>query len=198
MTTLPDTFPLQWPDGWSRTPSHKRRPSGYKVGETRARDEMYASIWRLGGRIPIVSSNLQTRLDGIPYVKQSVPDDPGVAVYWVRDGKQEVMACDRWKRPWENMRAIYHAIEGLRAMERAGATQIMERAFQAFRLPAGGARGWRTTLGIEPGMEPSVEYVKRVAREKMRRAHPDVSGGNEEIFREIERALSDALQELQA
>ncbi len=194
--SLPDAYPLQWPGGWSRTSSHKRSYSDYKVGETRARDEMYAAIRRLGGKVPLVSSNMRVRLDGMPYAKQLVPEDPGVAVYWVRQGKQEVMACDRWLRPWENMRAIYHAIEGLRSMERAGATQIMERAFQAFQLPETTTKSWRNILGIESGMTPSEAYIRRIAREKMVKLHPDKPGGSDEAFKDVEAALREALKEL--
>jgi hypothetical protein len=193
--TLPDAYPLQWPDGWARTPADKRDYSKYKVSEGRARDEMFDAIRKLGGEVPLISSNLRVRLDGLPYASQVIPEDPGVAVYWVRGGRQEVMACDRWRRPWENMRAIYHAIEGLRAMERAGATQIMERAFSAFQLPA--PAGWREALGVEPGMTPSADYLRKLWKAQAAKHHPD-AGGSEEEFKRVQKAYQEACEEIGA
>jgi hypothetical protein len=198
--SLPDAYPLQWPEGWERTPEHKRRKSRYNVPEAKARNQLLKSIKLLGGNVAIISTNITLRLDGLPYANQRTPEDPGVAVYWVREGKQEVMACDRWQKPWENMRAIYHAIEGLRAMERAGATQIMERAFQAFQLPAGDSNGkqprrhWRVVLGF-PAHTPTPEETKNRFRERAVKLHPDV-GGDIEAFKELEQAYREALGEL--
>lgn len=200
--SLPDAFPLQWPEGWPRT--KYPRESRYKLSqEGRVRDELLDSIRKLGGSVPIISSNIELRLDGLPYANRRVPEDAGVAVYWVREGKQEVMACDRWKRPWENMRAIYHAVEGMRAMERAGATQILERAFQAFALPSGEqTRPWRDVFHrassecrVTFGPLDSVENVKKAFRALVISLHPD-KGGDVEKFRQLEKAFRDGLEEL--
>lgn len=194
---MAEAYPLQWPDGWPRTPYGRRRDSAYLVSETKARDELLRSVRLLGGRAVVLSTNIKLRLDGLPYANQAIPEDPGVAVYWTRAGKQEVMACDLWRRPWENMRAIGLAIEGLRAMERAGATQILERAFNAFRLPeTAGASSWRVTLGFGPDWSPSADDVRRVAREMSARLHPDRPDGDEEGFKRVQQALAAALQEL--
>jgi len=109
------------------------------------------SIEMLGGDSVVLSTNIKLRQDGLPYANRLLPDDPGIAVYWTRKGRQEVMACDLWLRPWENMRAVGLAIEGLRAMQRSGATQILERAFSSFALPAGiPPRPWRSVFGFGP------------------------------------------------
>jgi len=193
-SSLPDAFPLQWPAGWPRTNAGQRRDSRYHVSETKARDELLAAVHRLGGRVAIISTNLPTRRDGIPYVGHSA-DDPGVAVYWVRGVRQEVMACDRWRKPWENMRAIFHAVEGLLAMERAGATQIMERAFSAFQLPAGGAPApWREILGYDVHTREDASKAFKALALKL---HPD-AGGDIEKFKEAEAAYRVALQALEA
>jgi hypothetical protein len=189
-----EAYPLQWPEGWSRTPADQRKNSAYKVTPGKALRDLLTSVIKLGGVLPIVSSNLPVRRDGFPYTNVAQPTDPGVAVYWVRGGRQEVMACDRWNRSWENMRAIYHGIEGLRAMERAGATQIMERAFQAFALPSG-KKTWRQVLDIEPNYTPSAEMLKKSARALMAKYHPDRTDGDEEKFKEVQRALAEALLE---
>jgi hypothetical protein len=194
---FPDAYPLQWPSGWDRTPPHKRGDSNYKVGEAQARDEMYEAIRKLGGAVPIVSSNLRVRRDGVPYTDQGLPGDPGVAVYWVRQGRQEVMACDRWRQPRENVRAIYHAIEALRAMERSGATQVMERAFSAFQLPEEASlKHWRSVFDLEPSFHPSPRHLRAIAKALMAKYHPDKPGGDIEKFREVEKALDEAIRDV--
>lgn len=136
-------FPLQWPDGWARTASLARRRAPYKVTPQKATDELLWSLQRLGAdrRTVVLSTNVPVRRDGLPYANASAPDDPGVAVFW-HDPKlgERVIACDKWREVHDNVRAIGLALEGLRAMERAGATQILERAFSAFgALPAASA-----------------------------------------------------------
>jgi hypothetical protein len=153
---------------------------------------LLAAVRRLCGRVAIISTNVPLKRNGLPYADGRVLEDPGIAVYWVRDGRQEVMACDRWLSPRENMQAIYHAIEGLRSMERAGATQIMERAFQAFQLPANGVKtSWRTILGDAATREEATKMF----RQKALKLHPDV-GGDVEAFRELEAAYRAAHAEL--
>jgi hypothetical protein len=195
MKHISDTFPLQWPDGWERTPQDDRRKSRYSVTPAQARKGLIASVKRLGGEASILSSNLPVGSRGATYMTALRPQDPGVAVHWVRNGKQEAMACDKWLQPWENMHAIHKAIEGLRAMERAGATQIMERAFQAFQLPKETPTGWREVLDVEPGFNPSKDYIKRITRELLRKLHPDM-GGDEEAFKRVQKASAEALKEL--
>lgn len=191
---LPDAHPLQWPDGWERTPLHDRKKSRYRVTPSTAMHNLRESVRKLGGDGVIMSSNLEVGVCGVARVgKGMVFPDPGVAIHWARNGKVEVMACDRWRTPWENMQAIHRAIEGLRSMERAGATQIVERAFHAFTLPA--PTSWRSVLGIEEGFTPGKLYLHRHMRVMLLRAHPD-RGGSEEGFKLIEKAGAEARKEL--
>jgi hypothetical protein len=36
----------------------------------------------LGGRLPVISTNVRLRRDGLPYANDHVPDDKGAAVYF--------------------------------------------------------------------------------------------------------------------
>lgn len=199
VSQLPDAYPLQWPAGWSRTATKDRKSSRYRTSNGKVRKDLLESIRLLGGVLPIISSNMQVRLDGLPYANSTSVIDPGVAVYWVREGQQEVMACDRWETPWENLRAIFHAIEALRAMERAGATQILNRAFEAFQLPSGGPsvgkRHWREVLDY--GNDPLDAGLIRARFKSLAvKLHPDV-GGDIERFKELEAAYREAMKEVE-
>src|SRR5687768_15025887 len=106
---MANAFPLQWPEGWARTPIETRRRAPYKVTPDRATADLIHSLKLLGalhGSI-VVSTNIPVRRDGLPYSSFREPDDQGVAVYWgTQSHGERVMACDRWLRVHENIRAI--------------------------------------------------------------------------------------------
>lgn len=194
---FPDAYPLNWPESWKRTPPQRRKRSRYHTAPAQARSNLLGAVRLLGGDGVCLSSDLPVGRNGQTKVLEKPPEDPGVAITWVRNGRIEVMACDRWQNPWENMQALYHAIEGLRSMERSGATQVVEQAFQAFRLPVGGALGWRDVLGVEREMRVSPDYVRRLARSLMAKYHPDnQETGDEEQFKQVQSAVNQALKEL--
>lgn len=196
---MADAYPLQWPDGWKRTPLTQRRRSVYKVTPDRATRQMLHSIKLLGGRSIAVSSNVEVRRDGLPYANQRIPNDGGAAVYWTdKEGHERVMACDRWLYVWENIHAIGLALEGLRAIERAGATQILERAFTAFgALPASPdetpKRKWWDVLEIPEAFISalSLAMVKAKFRELAAALHPDRTG-NPDSMVELNAAMAEA------
>lgn len=172
--------PLSWPQGWPRT--QRRARSKFDVSFARARDELMNELRLMGARYPVLSTNIPLRRDGLPYANQPEPADPGVAVYFMWQGKQMTFACDRWDRVRDNVRAVGKTIEALRGIERWGASDMMERAFSAFEaLPAPDQAVtltcW-TVLDLEPGA--SVEDVDRAYRNKAKSAHPDRGGSREE------------------
>ena len=75
-----EPFPLNWIPGKLRTPSHQRKQSQFQVSFAKARDGLLLELSRLGASNIIISSNVQTRKDGLPYANFREPDDPGVAV----------------------------------------------------------------------------------------------------------------------
>ena len=198
MAALPDAYPLSWPVGWKRTPRFRRKPAPYKVGFGRARDDLIHSLELLRARDVVLSSHLRTRLDGYPLAKQREPDDPGVAVYWIdRDGRPRVMACDKWDRVKDNVRALGLAIEAFRMLERTGASEILDRAFTGFAaLPAEARqRTWREVLCLVDRHPVDREDVEIAYRTLARTRHPDRGGRPEEMV-ELNRARDQALREI--
>lgn len=194
---MPESFPLQWPSGWKRTALSARRSAPYKVTAEKATAEMFQALVKLGAdqRSIVISSNVPMRRDGMPKVSTQ-PSDPGVAVYWTtRAHGERVIACDRWQTVRENTRAIGLAIEALRSIERAGATQILERAFTAFgalppaeHVPA--SRPWWEVFGFQENMVGllSMPVVDARYRELAAKYHPDKLNGSAAAFLEIGQA----------
>ena len=196
-----EAFPLTWPAGWPRTESWRRKESRYEVTFTAARDGVFRSVRLLAGRHPVLSTNVPLRRDGIPLAGQREPNDVGVAVYWT-DGKNRprVIACDAWRTVRDNVRAIGLALEGLRAVERAGASQILERAFTGFAaLPAAASsttRPWRHVLNLRDDVRLTRDDIETSFRALAKIRHPDVAGGSHELMTELNAARAAALAEV--
>ena len=183
-----EAFPLAWPVGWPRTRSPQR--SRFDTSFTSVRDGLFGQIKLLGGTHIVLSTNIPLRRDGLPYAGQRQPDDRGVAVYFLRRSKQMVFACDRWEKVEDNMRAIEKTIEAIRGIERWGASEMMERAFQAFEaLPP--PRSCWDILGLTPGA--SEDAINSAYRTKAKGAHPD-AGGSQAAMSELNRARDEALR----
>lgn len=190
-----DANPLQWPVGWQRTERGARKSSRYEVSFTDARDDVLKSLRLLKATEAVISSNVPARRDGIPGADYNEPSDGGVAVYWVRKGVPQVMACDCWRTVRENLRAVGLALEAMRALERSGASQIFERAFTGFAaLPPSTKRPWRVVLMLNS--DPVTQAAVDVSfRSLARLRHPDV-GGSHEAMAELNAAKAEAYKEL--
>lgn len=167
-------YPLAWPDGWPR--AKNRRAAPFKVTLEKALQELGWEIERMGGRLPVVSTNVTRRLDGGMSLR-GVPDngDPGVAVYFQLRGRPKVFACDQFMLVKDNIRAISKTIEALRGIERWGASELMERAFAGFdALPP--LRSPWDVLGIPSGSDK--DAIESAYRQKAKAAHPDAGGSN--------------------
>lgn len=77
-----ERYPLTWPLAQPRT--HRRRDADFKVDFGRARDDLLNALKLLGGVRVILSTNVPLRKDGLPNSNWREPEDPGVAVYFVR------------------------------------------------------------------------------------------------------------------
>lgn len=185
---MAQAYPLTWPPGVPRS----RQPARSAFGEVtihRATQELLWEVERMRGSLPVVSTNLELRNDGLPYSKQRPITDNGVAVYFTRRGRQLVFACDRWDRIEHNMRAITKTIDALRGIERWGSSDLMERAFTGFEaLPA--PEQWWQVLGVPQGA--SRDEIRQAYRDKAFRAHPD-QGGSDAVMARLNAARDQAL-----
>ena len=203
MTERPDQrYPLTWPDGWKRTPPWMRGHGPFRIESTeRAYRELIDELDRLGARRVIVSSNLKLRQDGAPYSQQPRNDDEGVAIYFTRNGKDMVLACDKFAKREANMRAITKTIDAIRGIERWGSSDMMERAFTGFTALPGPAQSghWRDVLDVPEGSGNRADQLAR-ARDHYRACasanHPD-RGGNAEKMVAFNIAWEQAQKELQ-
>jgi len=193
---LLSAYPLTWPSGRPRTPPGQRRPSQfYARGFGKTRDELVRELTRLGAREVIVSSNVPTRGDGLPYANAAEPTDPGIAVYFKRNGRPFVIACDTYDKTWKNLRAISLTAEAFRAIDRHGAGDMLEQVFTGFSAlpPARAAEpSWWETLGVGP--DASRQEVLDAHRALVLKHHPD-RGGNHDTVARINRARDVALEE---
>lgn len=216
-----EAYPLQWPEGWKRTqPAQRKRAQfgrssfhaytgggGYNrkadLTVTDGTGRILSELQRLGidRQDVVISTNVRLRLDGLPRSGEREPDDPGVAVYWTErksQGAPRCMAIDRYDRVADNLAAVAATIEAMRAIERHGGAEILNRAFTGFTaLPAPGktSRGWRDVLGFPVGAMPPYPEVERVYRTLRSAAHPD-KGGSHDQFVEVQTAFDQAHREL--
>jgi len=205
-------FPLAWPEGAART--HYRDSSDFDKsrGFNAARDGALDQLRLFRCSHVVITSNLPTNSKGLPH-STSVGHltDPGIAVYWVKSGKEHVIACDRWRTCMENMRAIEKTLEAIRGIARWGSTEMVERAFAGFAslppgsgetytAPAPSKRTWREVFGIDPAYNflPNARLlvlVRDAHRGMIKQHHPD-RGGDPDIAAELNAALDEAEKEL--
>lgn len=145
----------------------------------------------------VISTNLRVNMSGMPRGGQGEPSDPGAAVYWELKGVRQTMAIDQYYRVADNLAAIAASLEAMRAIERHGGAEILQRAFTGFAaLPQNaGGRPWRLVLGFGPENLPTLEAVEASFRRRARESHPD-AGGSEAAMQELNAARDQARAEL--
>lgn len=192
-----EAYPLQWPAGWPRT--DERKQSNFRITVNKARQELINEINLLcDDRSPVISSNVPLRKSDRQMYSDVANDrltDPGVAVYFVMNGKQMSIACDKWVTPAENVRALALSILALRGLNRWGSSQIIERAFFGFQaLPevtTGEINIWPILgLNVKPATK---EEVERAYKKQAKLKHPDVPTGSEALFMQLQDAYKKAI-----
>ncbi|HEU5276805.1 MAG TPA: J domain-containing protein [Xanthobacteraceae bacterium] len=192
-----ERFPLHWPQGQPRTPSYRRREAKFQTEFLRARDDTLKAIKLLGGLNVILSTNIALRLDGLPLANQREPEDPGVALYFDRtiNGQRRafVIACDSYSKVKWNLRAVGATVDALRAIQRHGASSMLEQAFTGFAAlpPMGATKPWWEVLGVSE--YATAEQARAAHRQLAMLHHPD-RGGDAQRMAEINRALEQAMQ----
>lgn len=214
MNDTPQAYPLQWPPGKKRTAAGSRRRAAFGKQKTEYHTTSAGEQWsharkgslsvadalaRVGRELDktgaysyVVSTNLETRLDGLPRSGQRKPDDPGVAVYfWMPDrvGKSMsvALACDLYTTVEDNIAAIAAHLNATRAIERHG-VGTFDELFMGFRALPPASDEWREVLGNpETIAAAEINY-----RELSKLAHPDVVGGDAEVQRQLNAAIATA------
>lgn len=176
-----DAYPLTWPQGKPRIKYPQR--SRFKASFALCRDELLREIQRIGGGLPILSTNIQLKRDGLPYAGQKEPEDKGVAVYFTFKKQQMCFACDRWDKVGDNIQAIRYTINALRGIERWGTGDMVQQSFAGFvALPA--PPDPYQVLEIQSGA--THEEIDRAYRHKIVAAHPDNGGSVNEVQRLVD------------
>lgn len=211
-------YPLQWPAGWPRTDIRgqrhgkfctvKREPgraynSHADITIAEATKRVLTELGRMGidRESVVISTNLALRLDGLPRSGQPAPVDAGAAVYWqTRKGERRVMAIDQYYKVEENLAAIAATLDAMRAIERHGGAQILDRAFTGFAaLPAPSTgKPWRAVFGFAPDAEVTLDELAKRCRTLWSRHHPDKPGGSHAIMADINAARDQAEKEIRS
>jgi hypothetical protein len=214
-------YPLAWPEGWKRTASGARRHAAFNRKEitldaygpgshrqtskrlsiAEAIQRVFAELQRLGVKHVqedcVVSTNLRVNLSGIPRGDQGEPSDPGAAVYWELKGARQCIAIDQYWRVADNIAAIAATLEAMRAIERHGGAEILQRAFLGFAaLPEKASQSWRLHLGFKDEEVVTVDAVQSAFRGLAQHRHPD-KGGDRDKWDELCLARENALRDLQ-
>jgi hypothetical protein len=214
-------YPLAWPEGWKRTGlgsrrhaafnkkeitldaygpgSHRQTSKRLSIGE--AIQRVFEELKRLGVKHVqedvVVSTNLRVNLSGIPRGDQGEPSDPGVAVYWELKGVRQCIAIDQYWRVADNIAAIAATLQAMRAIERHGGAEILQRAFLGFAaLPEKASQSWRLQLGFKEDQAVTVDAVQSAFRALAHKHHPD-KGGDPDKWQDLCLARENALRDLQ-
>lgn len=200
-------YPLSWPEGWKRTrddgslKSAQFKNYGKQVSVTIGLERILQQLASMGIKRDdvLISTNIPTRLDGMPRSDQSEPRDHGVAVYWRKSqtAPMQCMAIDIYRTVADNLCAVAATLEAMRAIERHGGAQVQERTFRGFAaLPSkAGSRPWREVLGVA-GTNVTAAFIEDQFRSLSRVRHPDVAGGSHDKMAELNQARAEALAEV--
>ncbi len=190
-------FPLDWPADQTRTGPYSRRYPNFSTSFGNARDALLneLKLMRVDASSVVISSNAPLRRDGFPMASaRNDLDDPGVALYFVRNGDLICMACDRWRGVNNNLQAIRKSVEAIRGLERWGTGEVVDRAMAGFvALPAGIVQPWWEILDVERGV--SYVAVQSAYRQALRENHPDSPRGDHDQFLKVQQAWEDAKRE---
>ncbi len=191
----PQRYPLAWPPHRPRTPSSRRKAGVFKADKRpitmavafgRLEDE----VRRLGAVYPLLSTNVELRLDGGPRSGQRAPADPGACVYFSLGGKPFALACDTYTTVEQNVAALAAHIDSTRAIERHGVASAAETLEAFVALPA--PKTWWQVLELTP--DATREQITAAFRRMAARAHPD-QGGSDAAMAELNAARDAALRE---
>jgi hypothetical protein len=183
MADAPSAYPLTWPIGRPRTRewrgaqffTDRKDGKKHQVSNIEAIERLERQLASLKASEPMLSSNLELRLNGQPRLDRGEPADPGVALYFKLAGKPMALASDKYRLVAQNIAAIAAHIEATRRIERYGiaTTEQMFTGFLALPAPLV-IDDWRAALGNPLNLADA----EIMFRERMKTAHPDVGGSH--------------------
>lgn len=109
---MKEAYPLQWPSDWIRTRIQDRRAqSGWKKTLRQSRDALELELKRMGAISFVLSTNIPVAPGG-GFLSGPDPRDPGVAVYFSRQPKenfswQDVLGIHEPDPPAERIQSAY-------------------------------------------------------------------------------------------
>lgn len=170
-------FPLQWPMARPRKAAGLRKTGKFSttmrtgamqlVTVAEALERLQREIDMIGARNAVISTNVETRLDGRPRSGQPEPHDPGAALYFDLSGKPHCLPCDTYTKVAQNIAAIAEHMKATRAIERHGVASLAEMFTGFQQLPAPGqaaSQHWTKVLGITPGMVLNEDRLSDIYR----------------------------------
>jgi len=171
-------YPLSWPVAYPRTSSVDRQRAKFEVSFGVARHQLLDELRLLNVSELVISSNIPLRKDGLPYANYSPPEDPGVVVYFNLEGSPYALACDRWDKAKDNLRAIGLHVAAMRGMLRWGVGST-KQAFMGYQLLPPSKDSWWIVLGVSP--TATADEVQIAYRTLARKCHPDFGGTHDEM-----------------
>lgn len=187
------SYPLQFPENKIRNKNPERARFKTKSIFYTIK-ELLSQLNRLGAKQITISTNLLLKADGFPYSNQRV-DDVGVAVYFTLKDTKQCFPCDRWNKIEDNLWAICKSIEAIRGLERWGAKDMLESAFEGFRaLPSPEQVTKTKARYFSGGM--SLEEAKETFKNLVKIMHPDM-GGTQEEFMELNQQYNHFKQSME-
>lgn len=194
MTTA---YPLQWPTNWPRTKSRSR--ALFKTTWGSSVMQLMDELRRMEATHVVLSTNLSLRRDGLPYANGPQPEDVGAAVYFMLNGQQQCIPCDRWDRVEHNIRAIGLTVAALRGLDRWGAKETVNAAFRGFaalpHMPS--SESFETKQKVQHFADCVDKDMARGRYLRLvKELHPDM-GGSVEEFQEMKNQYEKYLKEAQ-
>ena len=213
-----EAYPLHWPREKPRKPAGDRRRANFgkrsqsehgwtsrkqlSVAQAVSRLLQEFSAFTRVGQIHrvqtdsvVISTNIRTRNDGLPWGSAAEPEDPAVAVYFHLDKEPHCIACDAWDRVADNIAAIAATVNAQRGLERWGAVDL-KAAFAGFRALPGGRADVAMTesdaiafISLHTSLDGLAVQrdLKAAYRTAAKRLHPD-AGGNAADFAQLQEA----------
>lgn len=188
---------LQWPPTRPRTARRKQgkfRTDGSPISVAGAIRRLTDEIDRLGGRNAHLSTDLETRLDGMPRSGAAEPRDPGAVVFFDLGKDSIVFCCDTYDRVAQNIAAMAAHIGAVRAQTRYGVVTANEalRAFVA--LTDQSATDWRQILAFGGADTITRDTIVDRFRHLSKSCHPDTPDGSSERWSRLNSAYQQALE----